>query len=76
MREIMTRHVGVVRTEWSLAEAGTLLGQLEERTPASAWRTRNQLTVAQLITQSARGRRESRGGHRRADYPPRRPERV
>lgn len=76
MRAIMSQHVGVVRTEWSLAEAGTRLAQLMERTPAGAWRTRNQLTVAQLITQSARGRRESRGGHRRADYPPRRPERV
>lgn len=76
MREIMTRLVGVVRTEWSLAEAGTLLAQLLEQAPAAAWRTRNQLSVAQLITQFARGRRESRGGHRRADYPPRRPERV
>ena len=32
--------------------------------------TRNQLLVARLITQAARRRRESRGGHRRADYPP------
>jgi len=27
--------------------------------------------VAQLITASARGRRESQGSHRRADFPPR-----
>ena len=38
--------------------------------PAGAWRTHNQLLVAGLITQAARRRRESRGGHRRADYPP------
>ncbi len=76
MRELMSRLVGVVRTEWSLAEAGTLLAQLEESTPRAAWRTRNQLKVARLITDSARSRRESRGGHRRADYPPRRPEKV
>ncbi len=76
MRELMSRLVGVVRTEWSLAEAGTLLAQLEEATPAAAWRTRNQLRVARLITDSARSRRESRGGHRRADDPPRRPETV
>ncbi len=75
MRAIMTGQVGVVRTESSLALAGTQLTHLLERTPSSAWRTRNQLTVAQLITESARGRRESRGGHRRADFPPR-PERV
>jgi aspartate oxidase len=28
------------------------------------------LLVARLITQAARRRRESRGGHRRLDYPP------
>ena len=33
-------------------------------------RTDNQLLVARLITQAARRRRESRGGHRRLDYPP------
>ena len=40
------------------------------QTPAGAWRTENQLLVARLITQAARRRRESRGGHRRLDYPP------
>jgi len=71
MREIMTRGVGVVRTEASLADAQAGLTRLELATPATAWRTRRQLSVAQLITRSARGRRESRGGHRRADFPPR-----
>ena len=44
----------------------------ERSTPPTegAWRTRNQLLVASLITQAARRRRESRGGHRRLDYPP------
>lgn len=70
MRVCMTAHVGVVRTEAGLAEAERTLGMLLARTPAGAWRTRNQLTVAALITRSARARRESRGGHRRADYPP------
>jgi L-aspartate oxidase len=71
MREIMTRGVGVVRTEASLADAQAGLARLEAATPAAAWRTHRQLSVAQLITRSARGRRESRGGHRRADFPPR-----
>lgn len=71
MREIMTRGVGLVRTEASLADAQAGLARLEAETPVEAWRTRRQLSVAQLITQFARGRRESRGGHRRADFPPR-----
>jgi L-aspartate oxidase len=71
MRDIMARGVGVVRTEASLADAQAGLSRLEETTPAEAWRTHRQLGVAQLVTRSARGRRESRGGHRRADFPPR-----
>ena len=71
MREIMTRGVGVVRTEASLADAQAGLARLERDTPAAAWRTHRQLSVAQLITRSARGRRESQGSHRRADFPPR-----
>ena len=70
MRGIMTAHVGVQRTEGSLLNAEEELERLSEAAPADAWRTRNQLLVARLITQAARKRRESRGGHRRLDYPP------
>lgn len=70
MRACMTANVGVMRTEDGLAAAEVKLSHLLSRTPEGAWRTRNQLTVALLITQSARARRESRGGHARADYPP------
>ncbi len=70
MRLCMTANVGVMRTEDGLAAAEVKLGALLARTPAGAWRTRNQLNVALLITGSARARRESRGGHARADYPP------
>ena len=70
MRELMTAYVGVQRSETSLLHAEQTLERLTAETPADAWRTRNQLLVARLITQAARRRRESRGGHRRLDYPP------
>ena len=70
MRETMTADVGVQRTEASLLHAEQVLERLTRETPAGAWRTGNQLLVACLITQAARRRRESRGGHRRLDYPP------
>ena len=70
MRALMTANVGVQRTEASLLHAEQELARLTAETPADAWRTRNQLLVATLITQAARRRRESRGGHRRLDYPP------
>ncbi len=70
MREVMTADVGVQRTEASLLHAEETLDRLTRETPPDAWRTQNQLLVARLITQAARRRRESRGGHRRLDYPP------
>jgi aspartate oxidase len=70
MRNIMTADVGLQRSESSLLHAERELGRLAREAPEAAWRTHNQLLVAGLITQAARGRRESRGGHRRTDYPP------
>jgi L-aspartate oxidase len=70
MRRLMTAHVGLQRSESSLLHAERELERLVAATLPAAWRTQNQLLVAGLITQAARGRRESRGGHRRTDYPP------
>jgi L-aspartate oxidase len=70
MRQLMTANVGLQRSEASLLQAEQELDRLTVATPPEAWRTRNQLLVARLITQAARRRRESRGGHRRTDYPP------
>ena len=71
MRFVMTTDVGLTRTETSLLHAKHTLARLARQTPADAWRTHHQLLVARLIAQAARRRRESRGGHRRLDYPPR-----
>ena len=70
MRGIMTELVGISRTESSLERALEELGDLEREVPPAAWRTRHQLMVATLIARSALDRRESRGGHRRVDFPP------
>jgi aspartate oxidase len=70
MQSLMTANVGVQRSEASLLLAERELERLSGATPREAWRTHNQLLVASLITRAARGRRESRGGHRRTDYPP------
>jgi L-aspartate oxidase len=70
MRNLMTADVGLQRSESSLLRAERELERLSGVTSPQAWRTHNQLLVAGLITQAARGRRESRGGHRRTDYPP------
>ncbi|MFL5447768.1 MAG: L-aspartate oxidase [Gemmatimonadales bacterium] len=70
MRHLMTANVGLQRSEASLLQAEQELERLTGTAPVEAWRTRNQLLVARLITQAARRRRESRGGHRRTDYPP------
>ncbi|MBA3658461.1 MAG: L-aspartate oxidase [Gemmatimonadales bacterium] len=70
MRRLMTADVGLQRTEASLLHAEQELARLSDETPPAAWRTGNQLRVARLITEAARRRRESRGGHARLDYPP------
>jgi len=70
VRQIMTNDVGLVRTESGLRRARKALARLSGQLPAEAWRTHNQVLVARLITHAALRRRESRGGHRRLDYPP------
>ncbi len=69
MRATMTADVGLHRSEGSLVRAERVLADLAARVPPGDWRTANQILVATLITRAARRRRESRGGHRRLDYP-------
>lgn len=70
MRQIMTTEVGMVRTETGLTRAKRALARLARQVQPDAWRTANQVLTARLITHAALRRRESRGGHRRLDYPP------
>lgn len=72
---LMWRNVGIQRHEQRLDETAEIIGfwsryvmdkLLDER---HGWETQNMLTVARLMTASARRRTESRGVHFRTDYP-------
>jgi aspartate oxidase len=81
----MSRHVGVLRDEMSLASATGALGSIAHAMRSAkrtgeiddraiepsrrTWEGTNILTVASAIVAAARTRHESRGCHRRSDYP-------
>ena len=67
VRSLMWRHVGLVRTERGLRHALTALeaASLE----AGGGDVRNIILAARLLTIAALERKESRGGHFRADFP-------
>lgn len=74
MREVMRDSVGMVRSEKGLGEAleflrgnAHLLGS--EYPDRAGMELKNMFTVAYLITTAAFTRQESRGCHRRRDYP-------
>jgi L-aspartate oxidase len=64
LRMVMSDDVGVVRDAAGLMRALTVIAELE-RTAGPAL----SLVAARLIAEAALGRRESRGGHFRRDYP-------
>jgi L-aspartate oxidase len=75
LRSLMWRNVGVVRTGKELDEAQQKITfwcryvmdkQLEG---PRGWEVQNLLTVARLVTMSARQREETRGTHCRAEFP-------
>ena len=83
LRDLMWRDVGLVRTGEGLRRAAAQIAALRERFAAVCvaggrafnpeWQVAldvgNMLTVAELVTQAALLRDESRGSHYRADYP-------
>jgi L-aspartate oxidase len=79
LRAAMSKHVGVVRDAKSLAAARVMLDELsaslgtEVGPGRDSWEATNLLTVAMAVAAAAEARTESRGCHRRADYPESRP---
>jgi len=75
VRAAMSRYVGVVRDESSLAAAASVLddlaGKITGDGPPSraSWEATNVLTVASAVVTAATVRTESRGCHRRSDFP-------
>lgn len=66
LQRTMTRDVGVLRDDVSLARA---LTQLDDISTDGDRTDLNLLTVARAVVRSAIARRESRGGHTRTDHP-------
>ena len=68
LRATMWRHGGLVRDADGLTEALDVVASLRARLDASLT-GRNLGAVADLVLRAALARRESRGGHHRADHP-------
>jgi L-aspartate oxidase len=74
LREVMRDNVGMLRSERSLREADLFLEE-NTRVLQTAYRStsgmelKNMFLLARLITRAASERLESRGCHRRRDYP-------
>ena len=75
LQEVMTSRVGVLRNAAGLEEASSMLDKIGSRSAEgvdlAAWETTNLLTVAEALTEAARGREETRGSHWRDDFPER-----
>jgi L-aspartate oxidase len=69
IRLVMWQYAGIARSARGLQEAAAQLDEMGERLPVGATEELNMLQTAQLVVEAARLRRESRGGHYRADFP-------
>ena len=69
IRAVMWDYAGIARTARGLRTAVEKLREIGERLPVGATEEENMLQTAQLIVEAALMRKESRGGHYRADYP-------
>ena len=66
---LMTDYVGLLRNERGLQKALAELDRLEELYGAQSLEWRNRLIVSRLMARAALLRRETRGVHRREDFP-------
>jgi L-aspartate oxidase len=69
IRAVMWEHAAILRTAPGLRAALKKLDEIEERLPAGATEEANSLQTARLVVEAALLRKESRGGHYRADFP-------
>jgi aspartate oxidase len=75
VRAALSRFVGVVRDDVSLAAASDVLATVAGKVDGAgaptrdAWEATNVLTVATAVVAAATARTESRGCHRRSDFP-------
>ena len=69
VRAVMWEHAGIARTAKGLRAALEQLKEIDRRLPEGATEEQNLVQTAQLIAEAALMRKESRGGHYRADFP-------
>jgi L-aspartate oxidase len=69
IRAVMWDHAGIARTAKGLRTALERLDDIGDRLPVGATEEQNMFVTARLIVEAALLRKESRGGHYRADYP-------
>ena len=69
VREAMWKHAGIARTAAGLRTCLAELDDIEQRLPAGATEELNLVQSGRLIAEAALIRKESRGGHYRADFP-------
>ncbi len=69
IRSLMWEKVGLVRDGTGLAAAVAALDDLAAAHPGLGGEAGNLLVAARMVAAAALARRESRGGHYRADYP-------
>jgi L-aspartate oxidase len=69
IRDVMWGDAGIARTARGLGHAAERLDDIGSRLDAGMTEEQNMLQTAQLVVEAARRRKESRGGHYRADFP-------
>jgi L-aspartate oxidase len=65
----MWENAGIVRSARGLHSALDRLAEIGRRLPPGATEELNMMQTAELVAQAALRRKESRGGHYRADHP-------